>query len=103
MQKALLKAEHRGIRQLPHTSPHLPRGPAGSVFDVLCYIQKIKAFTKKQKKHGFLMVLNLRVLAPLSMLAFIIRAWLVSEWISKSSEFAGVGCCLGLACIIMDF
>ena len=41
--------------------------------------------------NGFLKVLNLWVLAPLSRLAFIIGAWLVFEGISKSSEFVGVG------------
>ena len=35
--------------------------------------------------------LNLRVSAPPSRLALIIRAWLVLMEISKSSEFAGVG------------
>ena len=59
---------------------------------------------------GFLKVLNLLMLAPLSRLAFIIGAWLVLEWISKSSEFAGVASAVevglyhwGLACIRMDF
>ena len=42
-------------------------------------------------ENGFLKVLNLWVLAPLSRLAFIIEAWLALEWISKSFEFAGVG------------
>ena len=41
--------------------------------------------------NGFFKVLNLRVLAPLSRMAFIIGAWLVSEWLPKSSEFARVG------------
>ena len=41
--------------------------------------------------NGFLKVLNLRVLAPLSRLAFLIGTWLVLERIFKSSEFAGVG------------
>ena len=40
------------------------------------------------------------VLAPLSRLAFIIGAWLVLEWISKSSEFAGVGCAVEVGFII---
>ena len=35
------------------------------------------------------------MLAPLTMLAFITRSWLVSEWMSKSSEFAGVGSAVG--------
>ena len=46
------------------------------------------------------------MLAPLSKLAFFIGAWLVLEWISISSEFAGGGFavevgldCWGLACI----
>ena len=50
------------------------------------------------------------MLAPLSKLAFIIGAWLVLEWISESSEFAGVGSAVevgfdyrGLACITGDF
>ena len=30
----------------------------------------------------------------------IIVAWLVSEWISKSSEFAGVGSAVGVAFLI---
>ena len=42
-------------------------------------------------KNGFLKVLDLQVLAPLSKLAFIIGAWFVLEWMSKSSEFAGDG------------
>ena len=42
-------------------------------------------------QNEFLTVLNLRVLAPLSRLAFIVVAWLVSGWISKSSEFADDG------------
>ena len=58
------------------------------------------------------------MLVPLSRLAFIIGAWLVLEWISKSSEFAGIGvlnlrvlallsklpfCYRGVACMRMDF
>ena len=39
----------------------------------------------------FIKALNLRVLAPLSRLAFVIEAWLVLEWIFQSPEFAGVG------------
>ena len=38
-----------------------------------------------------LKVRNSRVLAPLSRLALIVVAWLVLEWLSKRSEFAGVG------------
>ena len=52
----------------------------------------------------------LRLLAPLSRCAIIIGAWLVSEWISKSSRFAGVGSAVevgfyywGLAGIRIDF
>ena len=41
--------------------------------------------------NGYLKVLNLRVLAPLSWLALIIGACLAVMGISKSSEFAGVG------------
>ena len=46
--------------------------------------------------QGLLKVLNLRVLAPPSYFALIIQAlimglWLVSQGISKSSEFPGVG------------
>ena len=41
--------------------------------------------------NGFPKVLNLRVLAPLSKLAFIIGAWLVLECISENSECVGVG------------
>ena len=42
-------------------------------------------------ENGFLKVLNLWMLAPLSRLAFIIGAWLVLEWISKNFEFVGFG------------
>ena len=52
----------------------------------------------------------LRLLAPLSRFVIIIGAWFVSEWISKSSRFAGVGFVVevgfyywSLAGIRMDF
>ena len=61
-------------------------------------------------QNGFLKVLNLRVLALLSRLAFITGVVLVLECISKSSDFAGVGSVVevgfyyrGLAFIRIDF
>ena len=61
-------------------------------------------------QNGFLKVANLQVLAPLSRLALTLVAWLVSAWISKVFEFAGIGSAVEvgfdyriLACIRMDF
>ena len=59
---------------------------------------------------GFLKVLNLQVLAPLSRLAFMIGDWLALECISKTCDFAGVGPAVAvglyyrvLVCIRKDF
>ena len=42
-------------------------------------------------KDGFLKVLDLRVLARMSKLAFIIGAWFALKLMSKSAKFAGDG------------
>ena len=60
--------------------------------------------------NRFLRVLNWQVLAPLSRLKFIIGAWIVLEWISERSDFAGACSAVevsfhyqGWACVRMDF
>ena len=50
---------------------------------------------------GFLKVLNLRVLAPASRLALIIRASLVLHGFSGSSEFARVGSAVAIGFVII--
>ena len=49
-------------------------------------------------ENGYLIVLNLGVLAPLSRLAFVIETGLVLRWISQCPQFAGVGSAVEVRC-----